>query len=390
MGSYREKPPGSGRWQLRVYAGTTAGRRRYATRTVEGTERDARKALARLEVAVEDRRAPLPGQGTTGELLEAWLRGKPWRSSGSRRQAREDLERYLIPELGSVPLVKLDHHRIDALYAGLLDGTRSKSRRPLKPATVRRLHANLHMALSWGVTKGRLALNPASRATAPATPPTAVVAPERHEIRLLLDRAAPEGFATFLRIAAATGRRRGDILGLQIGDVVADEGALVFARRAVVPDTGSRVIVEDLDKNRRSARLDVDPATMEAITAHLGRIKRRSLRLGVALGRRAYLFSNEIDASIPWRPDAVTRRFSDLAEACGLGDLTLHGLRHAHATELLVAGVDVETVARRIGDDPRTVYRVYSHFRPAADRRAAQVWGDLLGDGGDVTDLTAT
>src|SRR5262252_4629979 len=104
MASIRERPAGSGRWQLRVYAGRQDGRDVYVTRTFEGTERAARKAAARLETEYEDRRAPLPGQGTVAELLEAWWTTKDWQSAGSRRQARGDLDRYLLPELGPIHL----------------------------------------------------------------------------------------------------------------------------------------------------------------------------------------------------------------------------------------------------------------------------------------------
>lgn len=374
MGSLMQRSAGS--WRLRVYAGVEDGQRVYVTRTVTGTEREARRALARLEVEVDERRAPRT-KGTVGDLLEEWWAVKAWKSAGGRRQARSDIDRYLIPQLGAVKLARLDTARIDRLYAGLLDGSLAVRRRPLGPGTVRRLHVTLHAALTWGVRKGRLGSNPASVANAPVDPPTKIRAPEGGEVWALIAGARTPEFAAFLRLAAATGRRRGELCALTVTDVKVDESAVVFDKRAVLISGG--VIIEEMDKTGRATRVHVDPETMATLVAHMAAMRDRAVAYGTVPARGAYLFSDALDCSSPWRPDSVSRRFRTLAAALGFGDLDLHGLRHAHVTELLTAGVDVETVAQRVGDDPRTIYKTYSHYRPAADRRAAGIWGGLLG-----------
>jgi integrase len=54
-------------------------------------------------------------------------------------------------------------------------------------------------------------------------------------------------------------------------------------------------------------------------------------------------------------------------------DATFHTLRHSCATWLLHAGVDVVTVARRLGHaDPGLVLRVYGHAMKDSDRDAAE------------------
>ena len=64
---------------------------------------------------------------------------------------------------------------------------------------------------------------------------------------------------------------------------------------------------------------------------------------------------------------------------CGrLGwDMHLHQLRHYSATELIAAGVDVRTVASRLGHGGggATTLKVYSAWRSEADQRAASSLG---------------
>jgi site-specific recombinase XerC len=47
-------------------------------------------------------------------------------------------------------------------------------------------------------------------------------------------------------------------------------------------------------------------------------------------------------------PDNVSQRYSKAAACLGI-DTHLHNLRHYSATELIAAGVDIRTVARRLG-----------------------------------------
>ena len=61
--------------------------------------------------------------------------------------------------------------------------------------------------------------------------------------------------------------------------------------------------------------------------------------------------------------------------------MRLHDLRHYVATRLLSAGVDVRTVAGRLGHrNAATTLNVYSHFLVESDREAANVLGQLFDD----------
>jgi integrase len=68
----------------------------------------------------------------------------------------------------------------------------------------------------------------------------------------------------------------------------------------------------------------------------------------------------------------VTQRFDRLATKLGI-DVHLHSLRHYSATELIAAGVDVRTVAGRLGRSGGgiTTLRVYAAWLAEADQRAA-------------------
>lgn len=56
---------------------------------------------------------------------------------------------------------------------------------------------------------------------------------------------------------------------------------------------------------------------------------------------------------------------------------TFHSFRHYHATQLLMKGIDVKEVSKRLGHSSiKTTLDLYTHWLPEADERAAKALGD--------------
>lgn len=84
------------------------------------------------------------------------------------------------------------------------------------------------------------------------------------------------------------------------------------------------------------------------------------------------MFSPRADAATCPVPDALSRQYHHLVNDLGI-QTTLHKLRHYSATELITAGVDLRTVAGRLGhaDNGRTTLRCYTVWVNEADQRAS-------------------
>jgi len=54
--------------------------------------------------------------------------------------------------------------------------------------------------------------------------------------------------------------------------------------------------------------------------------------------------------------------------------VSLHALRHTHASQLIASGMDVITISRRLGHgSPTITLGVYGHLFTNSDDRAAQI-----------------
>ena len=90
------------------------------------------------------------------------------------------------------------------------------------------------------------------------------------------------------------------------------------------------------------------------------------------------MFTNELGA--PWRPDAFTTAFVQAAKAAELPPPDLKGLRHAHATALLRAGVHPKMVQERLGHSSISVTMdVYSSVLPGMQREAVERLASIIG-----------
>jgi integrase len=91
------------------------------------------------------------------------------------------------------------------------------------------------------------------------------------------------------------------------------------------------------------------------------------------------VFSPRADARTCPSPQSLTDQYRRLVSPLGIRT-SLHKLRHYSATELLVAGVDVRTVAGRLGHahGGRSTLLYYAAWIQEADQRASRVLMDRL------------
>lgn len=197
---------------------------------------------------------------------------------------------------------------IDAFYRKL-----SRDER-LSPSTIRPIHnvltGSLDQAVRWGWRSGQP--RPVGQ--------TSVRPPVRHPSSALADvmaaiARADQEFATFLRLAAVIGGRRGEVGALRWSSIDLDAGQLVITKALI--ETRDRTILEKDTKTHQARRVALDAGTVAALGEWRSQVDRRAESCGVEATGDGFVFSPEPDGSRPWRPFRWTSSWRHLRERAG-------------------------------------------------------------------------
>jgi integrase len=387
------------RWLVTVEAGLDErGVRRRICRTV-ATEDEAKRTLAKLRNEVYSGEWLDPTTITLGEFFGRWLpykQGSVVPATFARYQSIASLHFALIARmrLAKISEATIIHLEASEIAAGL------------SPATVRKHHWLLRQALGDAVAWRLISRNPAANLhpVAEQRSEIHVVAPA-DQLRLL---SAAGGTRMYLPIVLdlGTGLRRGEMLGLQWGDVDLGRGKLAVQRALRFGADGRPEFGPC--KTARSRRVLSLPNSLTALLLdHRSRQANERAMSGSAW-QGDLIFCGIYGA--PWRLDSFAtafRRLRERAAAAAGADASkealelgateeqaeqaakaaaapllacrFHDLRHTHATELMRAGIHVKVVSERLGHSSvRVTLDRYSHVLPDMQDEAAAAADVLL------------
>ena len=385
-----------GRYQIRLFGGQDPVTGKQVMLTGSAEDQDAAiKLRDKFRRQVAEATAARTSV-TLGFLLDEWLAGHQVEET-TRTSYRVAIENFLKPAVGDTSLTRLAQlgaRPFEQLYAELrICRRRCKGRafiehytqgehkcdkrcaphacKPLSVSSVRECHAVLSGALSAAQRWGWITINPLEAVKRPRQQHPQPSPPSTEEAARIVSAAWEQDadWGTFVWLTFITGARRGELLGLTWEHLNLSAGLLTI-RRNLVRQNGMTVIKDT--KTHRMRIVNLDPETVAILTAHKQRAEQQCAELGTTLNDGSFVFSYAPDHRRPCDPDAITHRYSKMTADLGI-DTHLHALRHYSATELIAAGVDVRTVAGRLGHGGggATTLRVYAAWLAASDKSAA-------------------
>jgi integrase len=371
-GTMTETRPGV--WQLRVVVGYRPdGQPRQARRTVYGGRRAAQRELSNFVAEAQGPNPPAIGTPTVAAYLDSWMEHvRAYRQPDTARNYALRCRRF-AKEFGSLRLDHLRAQHLDVVYRRWFEGGMS-------PATVRSYHAVISASLSQAVKWGLVAESVAPKATLPTVPARRMSVPDLEAIRRLVQESEADDpvLSAAILLAALTGCRRGELMGLRWTDVDREHRVLHVDRAVKREETG-RVLRVGPTKTHQSRRISLDPVMLAVIDTHRAWVEDVARQARVKLVDDGFMLTEDPTGATPLAPDTVTHRFARLAKRLGLAPVRFHDLRHSVATTLLAEGYDLAIVAGRLGHrDPTITLRVYAHALEERDRQAAVTLGSRL------------
>jgi integrase len=178
-------------------------------------------------------------------------------------------------------------------------------------------------------------------------------------------------------LGMATGMRRGELLALEWADLDWANGTIEVSKSLEETRNGPLRIKSTKSGETRHFTISAD--VLEVLREHhLEQLRQKEL-YGADYANLNLIFARPNGKH--YSPDKEGTRIRRAMVKAGLAGVSLHSLRHSHASELLSKGVPITAVSERLGHaNPSITLGIYSHALPADDRRAAEVWSKVMGD----------
>jgi len=415
----REKGSGS----ITSYPTRTGLRWRYATRIpVEpghpeaGTRiqscagfvsyEDADEALTLVRADVIRKIPQAVGRDTFTPYARRWLDGHSV-GNGTRMYIKRVIDA-MDPYIGNLQVTDIRATDLAAAYRGLERGTKQPSsakrhRKGLATSTVARYANWVNTIFLAALDEGLIVKNPANskHAGRPKGESAKRVKPfviwDVEELTRFCDwaLAEDEAWATAWVIFARTGLRSGELLALRWGDIDFGKRQMRIERALHYDETlapGERYVIGPV-KGGRPRTISFD-ATCERLLQNW----RRDLPLRLVGGADNVTPLHGLRADDPIFPSRPGRAATQSSlHSCflrlqrdyrrahpeeDLPRLTVHELRHTHASLLFEAGQSVKVVQERLGHaSAQVTLNTYAHLLHDAQSRAAAALEELLSGG---------
>jgi integrase len=174
-----------------------------------------------------------------------------------------------------------------------------------------------------------------------------------------------------IALALATGMRRGELLALRWSDVDLNAGRIQVERSLEQTKAGLRIKEPKTKHGRRGIK--VPPSVVTELRTHWMQQQQHRLKLGLGRAGDGDLVFPRRDGTLR-SPNATSTEWRQLLAEFKLPAISLHALRHTHASQLIASGMDVLTISRRLGHaSPTITLNVYGHLFGNSDDRAAEI-----------------
>jgi integrase len=321
---------------------------------------------------------------------------------------RNHIEHYLVPMLGRLTLAGLSTRKIQDCVTHLAKQHRADGAH-LSPSTVDRVRATLRAALNAAVREDLLAANPVQgvRIAKPTRPLPVVWTDEvveawkRTGVRpgvavwtlpqliTFLNGVRDDRLAALWWLVALRGLRRGEIAGLQRGDLdVAHHELFIHNQLIALPGQ----LYVGPPKSRASNRtVALDTLSTQWLAGQQARQEQERHEHRYVDQRRR---DSRRRTGKPWddtealftyadgrpvRPEYLTHRFNAIVDRLGLPPIRLHDLRHGAATLALAAHTDLKIIQYTLGHASIiTTADTYTSVLPEVAHQAAQAVADLI------------
>ena len=243
------------------------------------------------------------------------------------------------------------------------------------------LHAMLEKAVQWQFIND----NPAAHIDKPKRVKPVMEILDTNECQAVMEalNEADAKHQALINLTLFTGMRRGEIFGLQWKHIDFD-GKVIHVEQECQYNVGTGNHIVHRTKGGPSRKISVPDTVCKLLSEYRKEIQERRK---VLQSRREWKGAANINDDFVFCTFEGKLGYADQFNAWldrflkkhGFKRITPHTFRHMMASYLFAAGVDLQTVAGKLGHaDPRTTQTIYSHLLQSSEHKTADILQNML------------
>jgi len=300
-------------------------------------------------------------------LVNEFLPTKRYKKPSTYNYLSTIINVHLVPHFLDNKMSTLKPDAIKKVWLQMSDEGKSAS-------LINKCHSILASAFNTAIPQIRMT-NPChevrKKGWVPVVRKKEIVPLTNEEVRTLLSEShSRTEYYPIIRLALATGMRRGELCALTWKDIDWDNTRIKVTKSMYVEPNGNVYI--GTTKNDKGRNIHIEPETIEFLKEHRETLKGNGLLYGYKVNLDSHVFLNPLVGSV-MQTHPVTRGFSRLAKLIGLKGSRFHDLRHTFASNLLGRNVPPKVVQEILGHQTISVTMdIYGHLMGTAQANALE------------------
>ncbi|BFH16942.1 site-specific integrase [Paenibacillus melissococcoides] len=201
---------------------------------------------------------------------------------------------------------------------------------------------------------------------------------EKHEIKQFLNilkKDYPLMDYVMFHLLIYTGARKGEVLALHESDIDSKNKTLTLNKTLYQENNVYTFQTPKTASSRRS--ISLDEVTFKLLKKWITSEKKRFLELGQKWNDKQLLFTRQ--DGTPLRLAYPNDKLKEIIRKHNIHPITVHGLRHTHASLLFEAGASIKEVQERLGhSNSKMTMDIYTHLTKTVKERTATLFGEFM------------
>lgn len=384
MASYRKLKNNT--WEVTIELGRDpiTGKRKRKTKSGFKTKKEAIEYNNKFSSEISNGLNIIDNKILLKDFLTSWYHDYKINTIkiNTRTNYESRINNYIIPYLGNIELYKINTATIQQFYNSLI-------KKGLKPSSIKKIIEVLRGCFKYAKKLNLINLLPTDIETVPQENKKIKVWDD-HQLKYFLSEIEHSWLYMPILLISLTGLRVGEACGLRWSNIDFNNG-IIHVREQVINDKANkRLIHTNSLKTEKSYRdISIPRFLVTILKSHKLKQSFSNDKDFVILDRHNKM-CNPRNLSMNFTKvvnkyklpiESTTANTKDKIKLYQqLPQISIHGLRHTHATILLLKGENIKVISERLGHNSiKITMDTYSHVLPTMKRQTADLLDDVFG-----------